>query len=91
MQYEEFAGLPRLVEATRTENEHAWRVAAADVLKHDEDGNLVSVNLDINNPNSPQDLEHRSPEELVESILQKEQRIAEIMAEIKQVLVEGGR
>lgn len=35
------------------------------------------------------DLEHLPPEQLTESILKKEQRIAEIMAEIKQVLAAG--
>ena len=46
-------------------------------------GNLLSVNLDVKNPNAPQDLEHLPPEQLAESILQKEQRIAEIMAGIE--------
>ncbi len=38
-----------------------------------------------------QDLEHLPPEQLVEDILGKEQRIAEIMGEIKQVLAEAHR
>jgi type I restriction enzyme M protein len=42
--------------------------------------------LDLKNPHARQDLEHLPPEELAESILQKELRIAEIMREIKQVL-----
>ena len=46
-------------------------------------------NLDIKNPNGKADLEHLPPEQLTESILKKEQRIAEIMLEIKQVLAEG--
>ena len=57
-----------------------------DVLKHDESGNVVSANLDIKNPSRKKDFEHVPPEQLVEDILMKEQRIAEIMAEIKQVL-----
>ena len=80
MQYEAFADCIAWWGA-RTENAQAWRVAVADVLQRDADGNLLSVNLDINNPTSASTLEHRSPEELVESILQKEQRIAEIMRE----------
>ena len=85
MQYEAFADCIAWWGA-RTENAQAWRVAAADVLQRDDDGNLLSVNLDINNPNSASTLEHRSPEELVESILQKEQRITEIMREIRQMV-----
>ena len=46
-------------------------------------------NLDIKNPNGKADLEHLPPEQLTENILKKEQRIAEIMSEIKKTLVEG--
>lgn len=45
--------------------------------------NLLSVNLDIKNPNAAEALEHLPPEKLVEDILVKEQRIMEIMAVIK--------
>jgi hypothetical protein len=55
-------------------------------LKYDEGANLVSANLDIKNPNNKQDFEHMPPEKLVEDILKKEQRIIEIMTEIRQVL-----
>ena len=34
----------------REENDSAWKVKASDVLKYDAEGNLVSVNLDIKNP-----------------------------------------
>ena len=43
-------------------------------------------NLDIKNPAAQDALAHRSPEELAESILAKEQRIAEIMGKIKVAL-----
>lgn len=81
MLYEEFADCLKWWNK-RTENERAWRVQADEVLKYDNSGNLMSVNLDINNPNSAEALQHRSPEELVESILAKERRIMEIMFEI---------
>jgi type I restriction enzyme M protein len=70
----------------REANERAWKVAAKDVLKYDEQGVLVSVNLDIKNPNSKEDLAHLPPEQLADSILQKEQRIIDLIGEIKQVL-----
>lgn len=69
------------------ENEHAWKVRAEDILKYDENKNLLSVNLDIKNPNDKEDLEHLPPQELVESILAKEQQITEMMVEIKSLLV----
>jgi len=66
----------------RKENGQAWKVPAAKVIEN-------GYNLDIKNPNGKADLEHLPPEQLTESILKKEQRIAEIMAEIKQVLAAG--
>jgi len=71
----------------REENDRAWKVSVDDVLKHDESGNLVSANLDIKNPKGKQDFEHLPPEQLADDILKKEQRIAEIMSEIKKVLM----
>jgi len=67
-------------------NDHAWKVSVKDVLKYDESGKLISANLDIKNPNSKQELEHLPPAQLAEDILKKEQRIAEIMAEVRQLL-----
>ena len=52
---------------------------AGDIVKN-------SCNLDIKNPNGKQDFEHLPPEQLADDILKKEQCIAEIMAEIKQLL-----
>ncbi|MBE7545140.1 MAG: type I restriction-modification system subunit M [Bryobacteraceae bacterium] len=90
MQFEEFAPLLDWWKK-REENEQAWRVKTEDVLKYDADGRLLSANLDIKNPNAKEDLEHLPPEVLVESILAKEQRIVELMAEIKQALGGGGQ
>jgi type I restriction enzyme M protein len=46
-------------------------------------------NLDMKNPSAKVDFEHLPPEQLADDILRKEQRIAELMAEIKQALVGG--
>jgi type I restriction enzyme M protein len=59
--------------------ERSWRVPLEQVAAN-------NYNLDIKNPAGQNTLAHRLPEELVESILAKEQRIAEIMGRIKQVL-----
>ena len=56
------------------------------MLRFDESGTLVSVNLDIKNPSAKQHFQHLPPEQLADDILKKEQRIAELMAEIKQML-----
>ena len=63
----------------RQENERAWKVPAAELLAN-------GCNLDLKNPHARQDLEHLPPEQLVDAILAKEQRIAEIMGEIKALL-----
>ncbi len=67
----------------REENERAWKVPTADILENE-------CNLDIKNPHSREELEHLPPEELAESILAKERRIAEIMAEIRRNLEAPG-
>lgn len=85
MQLEEFAPCMEWWKK-REANDRAWKVQASDVLKYGESGNLVSVNLDIKNPSAKQDFEHLPPEQLADDILKKEQRIAELMAEIKQLL-----
>ena len=65
----------------REENDRAWKVSAAEIL-------AAGCNLDRKNPNAQNDFEHLPPEQLVESILQRELRIVEIMGEIKSMLGE---
>ena len=69
----------------RQENERAWKVPVAEILKYDGD-TLLSANLDIKNPNGAEDFTQKSPEELIADIWQKEQRILEILGEIKDTL-----
>jgi len=85
LQFEEFAPCIAWWH-NRVENERAWKVSVEGVLKYGDDGKLFSANLDLKNPNSKQDLEHLPPEQLVDDILDKERRIAEILDEIKRVL-----
>ncbi|OGW68621.1 MAG: SAM-dependent methyltransferase [Omnitrophica bacterium GWA2_50_21] len=69
------------------ENEHAWKVKAEDVFKYNDKKELISANLDVKNPNAGEDFEHMPPEQLIEDILVKEQKITELMKEIKASLV----
>jgi len=87
MRFEEFADCLEWWKQ-RKENEHAWRVRPEEVLKYDDAGLLVSANLDLKNPNAPQEAEHLPPEQLVGDILKKEQQIAEIVTEIRDILSE---
>ncbi|MEF1154868.1 class I SAM-dependent DNA methyltransferase [Vibrio parahaemolyticus] len=73
----------------RHENTSAWKVAVSEVLKYDEEGNLLAANLDKKNPNSLEALEHRPPTELLESIVKKEKQILSILDELKEQLAGG--
>lgn len=87
MQFEDFNDcIDWFKKKKRDENDQAWRVKAADVLKYDENGLLLSCNLDFKNPKSAESLEHLPPEQLVAGIIEKERRIMEIMVEIKKEL-----
>jgi type I restriction enzyme M protein len=67
----------------REENERAWKIPAAELLAN-------NCNLDRKNPRAKEDIAHLPPEQLVESILQKEQRIGEIVKDIKSLFVNQG-
>ena len=81
IQYEEFAPCVAWWGA-REENERAWRVPAAEIL-------AAGCNLDRKNPRGREDVTHLPPEELVKSILEKEERIVEIVREIQKLLADG--
>ena len=90
LRFEEFEPLLAWWNA-REANERAWKVSVADVLKYDAAGNLLSVNLDLKNPNAAEDIAHRPPEELVADIVAKERQILALMAEIAAELESGVR
>ena len=80
IQFEKFAACQAWWN-NREENDRTWKVSAEDLL-------ATNCNLDRKNPNAATDIAHLPPEELVASILHKEQRIAEIMGSIRELLVE---
>lgn len=81
LQFEEFAPLIAWW-SHREENDRAWKVPGAELIAN-------NCNLDQKNPNGAEDIAHMPPVQLVESILHKEQRIIEIMGNIKALLSEG--
>jgi type I restriction enzyme M protein len=83
MRYEEFVDCLAWWK-DREENERTWKVSAEEILAN-------GCNLDVKNPRSREELEHLPPEELVESILEKERHIAEIVREIQQTLTRSER
>jgi hypothetical protein len=78
IQFEEFA-LCQAWWTHREENERAWKVPAAELLAN-------NCNLDRKNPRGKEDIAHLPPEQIGASILEKEQRIAEIMGRIQKLL-----
>ncbi len=71
----------------RKENERAWKVTAADVLKYDDEGNLLACNLDLKNPNALVDeAEHLPPAALIRRIVEREREVARLMGEIEELV-----
>ena len=68
----------------RVEYERAWRVPVEELVSN-------NYNLDVKNPRTKKEVGYLPPEQLVESILEKEQKIVEIITEIKQLLAGGRR
>jgi type I restriction enzyme M protein len=85
MRFEEFADCIKWW-SEREENERAWKIPATELLEYYEDGSLRAVNLDRKNPRAKEDITHLPPGQLAADILKKEQRIAEIVSKIKQIL-----
>jgi type I restriction enzyme M protein len=87
MQFEEFSECIAWFKVhTRTENDCAWRVPVEEILRYQNDGTLISANLDRKNPNRSELLDHLPPEELVRDILAKEQQIIQIIEGIEMEL-----
>jgi hypothetical protein len=57
-------------------------VKIADIVKNDDKGKLINVNLDIKNPNRKGEFEYREPAELAKSI-EREKDIFSLMKEIE--------
>ncbi len=82
IQFEEFATCLAWWKK-RQESDRAWRVSVADLI-------ASGCNLDRKNPQAKEDIAHLPAEQLAESIREKEQRIVEILAHIKLLLVKQG-
>lgn len=78
IQFEEFADCLAWWKK-RAENERAWRVSASELL-------ASNSNLDRKNPRAKEDITHLPPEQLADNILLKEQRIAEIIANVRRLM-----
>jgi type I restriction enzyme M protein len=75
MRFEEFADCQAWW-TRRVENERAWRVAFADL-------ETAEFDLDLHNPNRPDDLAHRPPGELVAELVETEREILAVLRELQ--------
>lgn len=66
----------------REEGGNAWKVPAIEIEK-------AGFNLDISNPHAGEDLDHRSPEELVNELIKTESEIVALLEELREET--GGR
>jgi type I restriction enzyme M protein len=83
IQFEEFAALISWWNK-REGSDLAWKVPSGELLAN-------GCNLDRKNPSAKEDITHLPPEQLVADILKKEQRIAEIMGNIRNLLAKPGK
>jgi type I restriction enzyme M protein len=75
MRFEEFADCQAWWD-DRQENERAWRVPVADLEAN-------GYNLDLRNPNRPDDLTHRPPSELIAELVRKEGQILTLLKDLQ--------
>ena len=83
LQFEEF-GACLAWWKKREESERAWKVPVEELLRN-------GCNLDRKNPRAKEDIAHLPPEQLVAGIIEKERRIAEILANIQGLLAKSPR
>lgn len=60
----------------RVENDHAWKVTLAEIQSR-------NYNLDIKNPKGKDIIEHQSPNQILKSILEKEEKIQKSLLELQ--------
>jgi len=80
LQYDEFSECLRWWRE-REENDRAWKVPAEEIL-------VSGCNLDRKNPRAKEGITHLPPGQLAASIMKKEQRITEIIENIRNLLGE---
>jgi type I restriction enzyme M protein len=86
LQFEEFASCQTWW-SNRQENDRAWRIPVEDVFNAEAEGRPI-INLDLKNPRGKLDFEQMPLGQLVDDILQKERRIADILVDIQMALAE---
>lgn len=81
LRYEEFEPLERWWN-NREENEHAWKMAIEKVIEND-------YNLDIKNPNFSEEPEQKSPNEVMDDIMNDQREMFELLNDIRAEIRKG--
>ena len=72
----------------REEGSRAWKVNGPDLIRRDEAGRVVVVNLDLKNPAAKEAVDHRAPAEIVANVIEKERQVLALLDEIKALVAE---
>jgi type I restriction enzyme M protein len=81
LRYEDFRDLQEWW-VRRVENEFAWKVSVKDLIENE-------CNLDVKNPRKADTEKHKEPQEIVTSIIEKENRVFELLGQIRAHLEKG--
>jgi type I restriction enzyme M protein len=87
LQFEEFADCLSWWPA-RQEGIRAWKVCGPDLIKRDDQGRVVAVNLDIQNPHAKELIDHRPAEEIIASAIGKQKAVLSGLDDLRALLAE---
>ena len=87
IQFEEFAEC-RAWWDQREEGSRAWKVSGSELIRRDEAGRVVAVNLDLKNPAAKEAADHRAPAEIIASVIKKERQVLALIEEIRALVAE---
>ncbi|MGJ4898650.1 N-6 DNA methylase [Bradyrhizobium oligotrophicum] len=87
LQYEEFEPCRRWW-SERKEGNRAWKVFGPDLIKRDDQGRVIAVDLDIKNPHADDVVDHRPPSEILESAIAKEKEVLHALDRLRALLAE---
>lgn len=86
IQFEEFDEIKKWWKKRKV-SDLAWKESVDSIIQVDENGKLINVNLDKKNPNKKSQFEYKDPQQIISTILSKEERVFAIMKEIEAVLL----
>jgi len=74
--------------SNRQEGPQSWKVLGPDLIKRDEQGRVTAVDLDLKNPRSSDVIDHRAPEQILESAILKERVVLNALDELRALIAE---